>query len=353
MATLCEVASACAKPSLRLSRRLTVHRPVSGIIYSGGKAFSLPDAGCGLSVGNFDGVHLGHQEIIRQLRQLAGGHGLPAVAVTFDPHPATLLRPDSVPPPLTTVQRRVELLLGLGLDAVVVLDTTAGLLGLSPADFYDLVLRKCLRGAAFVEGDDFRFGAGRQGDTKQLRTWAARDGLACEAVSPVVTDGRAVSSSRIRQLLSDGEAAAAAEVLGTAYAISGTVEHGQHRGAAIGFPTANLTDLATLLPAAGVYAGLATTAAGSQHAAAIHIGKNLTFAAACPTVEVHLIGFSGDLYGQPLRVAFGRRLRGTQRFAGIDALVEQLRRDVADAAGVEVADQAWPPPRVTTSRLKG
>ncbi len=353
MATLCEVASACAKPSLRLSRRLTVHRPVSGIIYSGGKAFSLPDAGCGLSVGNFDGVHLGHQEIIRQLRQLAGGHGLPAVAVTFDPHPATLLRPDSVPPPLTTVQRRVELLLGLGLDAVVVLDTTAGLLGLSPADFYDLVLRKCLRGAAFVEGDDFRFGAGRQGDTKQLRTWAARDGLACEAVSPVVTDGRAVSSSRIRQLLSDGETAAAAEVLGTAYAISGTVEHGQHRGAAIGFPTANLTDLATLLPAAGVYAGLATTAAGSQHAAAIHIGKNLTFAAACPTVEVHLIGFRGDLYGQPLRVAFGRRLRGTQRFAGVDALAQQLRRDVADAARAEVADQAWPPPRVTTSRLRG
>lgn len=353
MATLWSTAIGCAKPFFRLSRRLIVHRPVSGTIYGSGKRFSLPATGCGLSVGNFDGVHLGHREIVRQLHELAGGHGLPAVAVTFDPHPATLLRPDSVPPPLTTVQRRAELLLSLGLDAVVVLDTTTELLGYSPSDFYQLVLRKCLRGAAFVEGNDFRFGARRQGDTEQLRAWATRDGLACVAVSPVVAADAPVSSSRIRQLLSSGEVTAAAEILGATYAISGTVEHGQHRGAAIGFPTANLNAIATLLPAEGVYAGLATTAAGSQHAAAIHIGKNATFAAARPTVEVHLIGFSGDLYGQSLRVAFGRRLRGTHQFAGVDALAEQLRRDVAAAAAADLTDQAWPPPRVTVSRLRG
>ncbi len=352
-ATLWVSASNDAEHCSRPFRRHTVHRPVSGTIYSGGEQFSLPATGCGLSVGNFDGVHLGHREIIRRLRELAGGRGLPAVAVTFDPHPAAVLRPDRMPPPLTTVQRRAELLLGLGLDAVVVLDTTADLLGLSPENFYAEVLRTCLRGAAFVEGDDFRFGAGRQGDTETLRAWANRDGLAFAAVSPVVADDGAVSSSRIRQLLSSGEVAAAADLLGAAYAIKGTVEHGQHRGAAIGFPTANLTDVATLLPAAGVYAGLATTAAGSRHAAAIHIGKNLTFAAARPTVEVHLIGFNGDLYGQSLRVAFGRRLRDTCRFAGVDELTDQLRRDVAEAAAAELADAAWPPPRVTTSRLRG
>ncbi|NBS33396.1 MAG: hypothetical protein EBS83_11505 [Planctomycetia bacterium] len=225
------------------------------------------------------------------------------------------------------------MLLSLGLDAVVVLDTNAGLLGLSPADFYELVLRKCLRGAAFVEGDDFRFGAGRQGDTEQLRAWASRDGLACAAVSPVVTDGIAVSSSRIRQLLSNGEAAAAAEVLGTAYAISGRVEHGQHRGAAIGFPTANLTDLATLLPAAGVYAGQATTVAGSQHAAAIHIGKNLTFAAARPRHFRHpCSGIS--LQGASMRLdwaAFLKLVHQSERFV----LTSHVRPD-CDALGSEL-----------------
>lgn len=352
-ATLWVPAANTAERSPRLSRHRTVHRPVSGTIYSGGEPFSLPATGCGLSVGNFDGVHRGHREIVRQLRELAGAHGLPAVAVTFDPHPATLLRPDRVPPPLTTVTRRAELLLSLGLDAVVVLDTTADLLGLTPAQFYEQVLRRCLRGAALVEGDDFRFGADRQGDAEQLRAWANRDGLAFAAVSPVVAGTAAVSSSRVRQLLSSGEVAAAAELLGAAYCISGTVEHGEHRGAAIGFPTANLTDVATLLPAAGVYAGLATTMEESQHAAAIHIGKNLTFAAARPTVEVHLIGFDGDLYGQSLRVAFGRRLRDTCRFDGVDELTDQLRRDVAEAAAAEVADSSWPPPRVTISRLRG
>jgi len=352
-ATLWVSASNDAEHCSRPFRRHTVHRPVSGTIYSGGEQFSLPATGCGLSVGNFDGVHLGHREIIRRLRELAGGRGLPAVAVTFDPHPAAVLRPDRMPPPLTTAQRRAELLLGLGLDAVVVLDTTADLLGLSPAEFYERVLKNCLRGAAFVEGEDFRFGAERLGDTEQLRTWAIRDGLAFAAVSPVVAGTAAVSSSRVRQLLSSGEVTAAAELLGAAYAVSGTVEHGEHRGATIGFPTANLGGVATLLPAEGVYAGLATTTAGSRHAAAIHVGKNLTFSAARPTVEVHLIDFSGDLYGQPLRVAFGRRLRDTCRFASVEELTRQLRRDVAAAAVVEVADAAWPPPRVTTTFLRG
>jgi riboflavin kinase/FMN adenylyltransferase len=342
-----------AEISPRPSCQQTVNRPVSGTIFSGGEPFSVPATGCGLSVGNFDGVHLGHREIIRQLRELASSHGLPAVAVTFDPHPATLLRPDRVPPPLTTVMRRAELLLSLGLDAVLVLETTPDLLRLSPEEFYERVLRGCLRGAAFVEGKDFRFGSERQGDTEQLRAWAGRDGLAFAAVSPVVAADAAVSSSRVRQLLLSGESVAAAELLGAAYAISGTVEHGQHRGAAIGFPTANLAGIPTLLPAEGVYAGLATTAAGSRHAAAIHVGKNLTFAAARPTVEVHLIDFSGDLYGQPLRVAFGRRLRDTCRFAGVEELIGQLGRDVADAAAAAVADAAWPPPRVTTTSLRG
>lgn len=330
-----------------------MHRPVSGTIFSQGEPFSLPASGCGLSVGNFDGVHLGHREIVRRLLALAGARGLPAVAVTFDPHPAALLRPESPPPLLTLPSRRAELLLSLGLQAVVAIETTPELLSLSAEAFYDQVLRGCLRGAALVEGDDFRFGAGRRGDTGQLRQWAGRDGLGFAAVPPVLADGEPVSSSRVRRLLSTGDTSAATKLLGTAYTVSGRVEHGQHRGAAIGFPTANLAGIGTLLPAEGVYAGAAVTAAGQRHAAAIHIGKNLTFAARQPTVEVHLIGFSGDLYGQSLQVAFGPRLRGTRRFAGVEELTAQLRQDVAVAAAGGLAADPGPPVVVTAARLSG
>lgn len=309
-----------------------MHRPPTGTLFSSGPLFSLPEAGCGLTVGNFDGVHAGHRVIVSRLRELAEQLGLPAVGVTFDPHPAALLRPEGPPPPLMTVRQRVEALLRIGLDAVVVLDTTPTLLALTAAAFYEEVLRGCLRAAAIVEGANFHFGVGRQGTVEQLQDWTSRDNLGFDVVPPVVVAGEPVSSSRIRQLLVEGDVVAAGELLAAPYVVSGTVVHGQKRGGSIGFPTANLSGMHTLLPQDGVYAGMATTATGQRFAAAIHIGRNLTFAATVPTVEVHLIGFNGDLYGQTLDVRFAHRLRATQQFPGVEALTLQLQQDVAAAS---------------------
>jgi riboflavin kinase/FMN adenylyltransferase len=333
-----------------------VPRSPSGTIYSGKGRLSPAEAGWGLTVGNFDGVHVGHRKIIEQLCGLVRPQGLLAVAVTFDPHPATLLRPQGPPPPLTRINRRIEMLLGLGLDAVVVIDTTPALLQYSAETFYLEVLCGCLHAKAFVEGEDFRFGAERQGDIQQLQAWAMRDGLGFAAVPAVQQGDQPVSSSRVRQLITAGAVAEASKLLGAAYEISGTVVTGQQRGAGLGFPTANLHGIGTLLPADGVYAGVATTATGQRYAAAIHVGKNLTFGATAATVEVHLIGFTGDLYGQRLAVSFGEQLRQTQQFAGVEALVTQLQKDVAEASSATVEMiKTLPQERVsfTISRFSG
>ena len=331
-------------------------RSPSGTICSGVGRLASAEAGWGLTVGNFDGVHVGHRTIVDCLCGLVHPQGLPAVAVTFDPHPATVLRPQGPPPPLTQVSRRVEMLLGLGLDAVVVLDTTPALLQYPAETFYSEVLCRCLHARVFVEGEDFRFGAGRQGTIEQLETWAARDGLGFAAVPAVQVADEAVSSSRIRELVTAGKVAAASVLLGASYEIVGTVVTGQRRGAGLGFPTANLNDVGTLLPADGVYAGIATTAAGQRCAAAIHVGKNLTFGATAATVEAHLIGFTGDLYGQRLTVSFVEQLRQTQQFAGVEALVAQLQHDVMAASAVTALMIETPPPEqvsFTISRFSG
>ena len=331
-------------------------RSHSGTLYSNVGRFAPVEAGWGLTVGNFDGVHVGHRKIVDCLRELVQPQGLPAVAVTFDPHPGTVLRPEGPPPPLTQINHRIEMLLGLGLDAVVVLDTTPDLLQCSSDVFYSEVLCRCLHAKALVEGEDFRFGAGRQGEIQQLRSWAMRDGLAFVAVPAVQVTEQSVSSSRIRQLVTVGEVALASELLGEDYEVSGTVVSGQHRGTDLGFPTANLSEVGTLLPADGVYAGVATIATGQRYAAAIHVGKNLTFGATVATAEVHLIGFTGDLYDQRLAVTFVKQLRQTQQFAGVEALVAQLQSDVAAASALTVKKMQTPPrERVsfTISRFSG
>ena len=303
-------------------------RIFSGTVFSSTEGVSLPENGCGITVGNFDGVHLGHQEIVRCLIESVSPLGLPSIAVTFDPHPAALLCPNQPKLSLTTIERRVSLLLALGLDAVCVVKTTPELLNLSAEQFYQEALRECFHPAAIVEGEDFHFGHNRQGTLAHLRRWSERDSIALREVSAVQVDGVAVSSSRIRALLEDGDVARAAELLLFPYALEGRVVRGQRRGAQLGFPTVNLHDVHTLVPLEGVYAGVATTACGDRYGAAIHVGKNLTFGAVEQTVEAHLIGFSGDLYGQVVEVNFSQRLRGTEKFKGPQALVEQLRNDV-------------------------
>jgi riboflavin kinase/FMN adenylyltransferase len=321
--------------------------PLPPPLVLGSVACTPPLAAAAVTVGNFDGVHLGHAAIVRRLVAIAAERGVPAVALTFDPHPASIVRPAAAPVPLTTPGRRAELLLALGLDAVLVQPADAALLSLSAEAFYREMLRGRLGGIAFVEGGDFRFGAGRVGDVALLEQLAAADGASLEVVPPVNVDGQPVSSSRLRSLIAAGDVAAAAGLATAPYRLSGRVVSGARRGATLGFPTANLAEVATLLPAAGVYAARARTgeeggdAVGSLPAA-VNVGPAPTFGVEASGVEVHLIGFAGDLYGTTLHVDFLERLRDTRRFDSAADLQAQLADDVARAAAVAGGQSAAP-----------
>ncbi|MFM8803555.1 MAG: riboflavin biosynthesis protein RibF [Planctomycetia bacterium] len=286
---------------------------------------------CAVAVGNFDGVHLGHAAIVRRLCDAARRLGVPAVALSFDPHPAAVVRPEAAPAPLTTPARRATLLLALGVDAVLVQPTDRELVSLSAQDFYADMLRGMLRARGIVEGEDFRFGAGRTGDIHLLERLCGRDGIVLETVPAVLADGEPVSSSRLRRLIAAGAVREAAALLTSPYRLTGMVVEGARRGETIGFPTANLAGIATLLPAAGVYAARVTLPDLTPRPAAVHVGPNISFGETRISVEAHQNGVTGRLYGSTLDVDFLDRLRDTQRFDSVDALKKQLTADVARA----------------------
>jgi riboflavin kinase/FMN adenylyltransferase len=284
-----------------------------------------------VTVGNFDGVHLGHAALIAQLRKTADQIGGPAVAVTFDPHPIALLAPERLQPLLTTPADRAELLQQAGADHVVILRTTPELLRLDAGEFLDQVLDAALAAKAVVEGFNFRFGRGRAGDLEFLGSWCRRGGVRFAVLGRQAIDCAVVSSSRVRTALESGDVALAARLLGRPYRLRGIVGSGAKRGRTLGFPTANLTSPATLVPGDGVYAVRVKLDNGRDWPAAANIGPNPTFGEQARKLEAHLIGFDGDLYGKPFAVDFVARLRDTRPFVDAVALVEQLRADV-DAA---------------------
>ena len=290
-----------------------------------------PDrSGGAVTVGNFDGVHLGHRSLVRAARRWADRLGGPCVVVTFDPPPSAVLDPAAAKPSLTTLSQRADLLRAAGADAVAVLPTDATLLNLGPEAFVADVLVGRFAARAVVEGANFRFGRDRAGDVAQLRVLGERYGLAVEAVPAVEVGGGPVSSSRVRTAVGAGDVALAADLLGRPHAVAGTVEAGAKRGRTLGFPTANVGGITTLLPRDGVYAVRATLD-GRTVPAAANVGPAPTFGVAARTVEVHLLDFAGDLYGRPLEVAFVARLRDTRRFSGVEELKGQLAADVAAA----------------------
>lgn len=296
-------------------------------------AFAPPEvAGGVVTIGNFDGVHLGHQALIAAARKLANQLGGPAVAVTFDPPPHQVLHPDSLPlrPPLTTLPDRADLLHQTGADHVVVLRTSPALLALSPEAFFEDVIARQLGAKGVVEGYDFRFGRARTGSNDTLRTLCTAARLSFEEVPPVLHNGEPVSSSRVRAAIVGGDVARAAELLARPYRITGTVVTGAKRGRTIGFPTANLADVPMVLPGNGVYAVRATVD-GTIWPAAANVGPNPTFDDDARKVEVHLLGFSGDVYGRPMAVEFVARLRDTRPFGSVNDLIEQLKHDVERA----------------------
>ena len=288
----------------------------------------LPEGlrGGAITIGNFDGVHRGHQALV----QVAKRAGQPTITVTFDPPPGRLLFPGPARQPLTSLEDRARRLHDAGADHVVVLKTDAGLLSLSPEAFVEDVIVRLLHAKAVVEGADFHFGRGRAGDGAILRTLGKTHGFEFLEISAVKLGGEPVSSSRVRTAITNGEVNVAEELLGRPFSARGTVVAGARRGRTIGFPTANLDGVETLLPKDGVYAVL-VEADGRKYSAAANIGPNPTFGESARKVEVHLLDFAGDLYGQSLNVDFIARMRDTRPFGGVQELVEQLEKDVESA----------------------
>jgi riboflavin kinase / FMN adenylyltransferase len=290
---------------------------------------ALPTAARGgaVAIGNFDGVHRGHVAIVRRLLERARAVGGAAIVFTFDPHPVRLLRPEQCPPPLTWTERKAELLAAQGVDWIVAYPTDEALLQLSDEEFFSRIVRETLAARALVEGPNFYFGHNREGTIDRLRQLTSGAGISLDIVPPVEIDGAIVSSSRVRDLIRAGDVQHANKLLSAPYRIRGMVTHGAGRGAKIGFPTANLGAIDTLLPAQGVYAGRAQVA-DATYPAAINLGSSPTFGDATQRVEIHLIGVDEPLYGQPLEVDFLARLRDIRPFDSPAALVEQLKSDV-------------------------
>lgn len=284
--------------------------------------------GGAVAIGNFDGVHRGHARIVERLLVQARRVGGPGIVFTFDPHPVRLLRPEACPPPLTWTDRKADLLAELGVDAMIAYPTNEALLSLSPEVFFQQIVRQALDARAIVEGPNFYFGRGRAGDIASLGRLCGEFGLTLEVVEPIEVGGEIVSSSRVRSLIAEGQVQDAAQLLTRPYRIRGMVTHGAGRGSKIGFPTANVAAIDTLLPGLGVYAGLATVNTVTRPAA-INIGPNPTFGEQGVKIEVHLLEFHGPLYGEPIEVDFLSRLREIHHFSSVEELQEQLQRDIA------------------------
>jgi riboflavin kinase / FMN adenylyltransferase len=289
---------------------------------------AMPDAcrGGALTIGNFDGVHIGHQALLAETIR----HARPAVAVTFDPHPIQILRPQLVQPFLSTLADRAALLQQYGVDHVLVLQTSPALLQLSARAFFEQIVVDGLRAKALVEGHTFGFGRNREGTIDVLMQLCTEKKLGLTLIPPREVNGQPVSSSRVRDELLAGRVDVAQQMLARPYRIGGVVGIGAKRGATLGFPTANLHDIATLIPGNGVYAVRATVD-GVAWPAAANVGPNPTFGENARKVEVHLIGFNGSLYDKNLSVDFVKKIRDTRPFAGVEELVAQIKDDVVSA----------------------
>jgi riboflavin kinase / FMN adenylyltransferase len=283
-----------------------------------------------VSFGNFDGVHTGHQLLMQAVVKWAKHHAGPAVAVTFDPPPVALLNPAALKLPLTTIDQRSDLLHAAGADHVIALVSEPGLLALSPPAFMEDVIQQQLEARAVIEGSNFRFGRGRAGTNADLNPFTIRHNINFEEII-VPADG--VSSSKVRDAVNAGDMLVASALLGRSYSITGTVVEGAKRGRSIGVPTANLDNVATVVPLIGVYAGIITMN-NVNYATAVNIGPNPTFGEDARKIEAHILDFDGDLYGRSLTIQFHHRLRDTKPFASVAALTAQLQSDIAAAKQV-------------------
>lgn len=282
-----------------------------------------------MTIGNFDGVHIGHQALLRKVIEDAQSRGGSSVVLTFDPHPLKILAPRFAPRLILALRDRLRLLRDVGIDYTIIQRFT-------PA-FYNLAAREFVR--RFVSGigtrslwvgRDFRFGKGRSGTVHDLISWGVEDGFEVRIIEEIVASKARVSSSRIRHLIESGDVSLARRYLGRCHFVLGRVVRGQQRGRDLGFPTANLSTTSEVIPADGIYATFVEFG-GERFPSVTSIGWNPTFEDGLKTIETHILGFAGDLYGRSLRLFFIERLRGEKKFESIELLVAQIRQDIVDA----------------------
>jgi riboflavin kinase/FMN adenylyltransferase len=295
----------------------------------------MPGPGTAVTIGAYDGVHLGHRALLGNLCELAAARGLSTVVVTFDRHPASVVRPDSAPKLLTDLEQKIELIADCGIDRTLVIPFDKERSTESAEDFVKEVLVDELEARLVVVGEDFHFGQNRRGNVTLLSELGRGYGFGVIGVGLTGLSGSAVSSTRIRALVAEGDVEGAAAMLGRPHEVRGPVVHGDGRGGPeLGFPTANLAVGADIaLPADGIYAGYFTRKDGSKHRAAISVGRRPTFykpGSAPVLVEAFLLEFDGDLYGEAGRVSFVHRLREERQFDSVEELVAQMHRDVEE-----------------------
>jgi riboflavin kinase / FMN adenylyltransferase len=300
----------------------------------------IPEAlqGGVVAVGNFDGVHRGHQALLARARADADRRGVPAVALTFEPHPRTVFRPESPVFRLTEVEAKARLLAALGIDGLVVAAFDRTFASISAEDFVATVLRDRFALRAAVVGYDFQFGKGRSGTPDLLSEAGRRFGFSVEVVKAVGDgDGALFASTEIRQALAAGDIARANRLLGYRWFVIATVVAGERRGRDLGFPTANFRLAPDCRLRHGIYATRVRTADGTERAAVASFGRRPTFDNGAPLLEVHLFDFAGDLYGKTLAVSFLAWLRPELKFDSVDALIAQMHADSAAARAVQAA----------------
>jgi len=285
-----------------------------------------------VTVGSFDGVHLGHQAVLQEIARRAEAAGRESVLVTFEPHPLEVVNPQAAPPLLTTGPERREVLAQTPLDLAYFLRFDRRVAGMSPEEFVRVVLLERCGMRELVIGHDHGFGRGRSGDVETLRQLGAIHGFDVDVVAPVDFGDQHVSSSRVRRAVAGGDLASAARMLGRPYTVSGVVGHGAGRGRQIGVPTINLTDVPPqkLLPPDGIYA-VEVEWRGGRVGGMMHQGPRPTFADGRRTQEANLFDFEGDLYGEWVRITWVKRLRDIEHFASVEQLKEQMERDRADS----------------------
>ncbi|HEX4902802.1 MAG TPA: bifunctional riboflavin kinase/FAD synthetase [Acidimicrobiales bacterium] len=299
---------------------------------------SCPDVGEGsaVTIGAYDGLHLGHRAVIAEVRREAESRGLASAVVTFDRHPAAVVRPETAPKLLCDLDQKLELLESTGVDLVVVIRFDEARAAETAEEFVHDVLVDCLRARTVIVGADFHFGKGRGGNVALLNLLGADLGFDVHGMALVGTDGRPtadegrVSSTAIRRALAEGDVARAAAMLGRPHEVRGIVRTGDQRGRQLGFPTANVAVPGSiLLPADGIYAGWFRREDGEVLPAAISLGRRPTFyeTADASLLEAHVLDFAGDLYDERVAVRFVERLRGEERFDSVDELVQQMQRD--------------------------